>query len=349
MSFAAYGQPHKPVHGPAVWDGEEIGQDACWDYVLPQQTIEEIKANLARTELANLPFKEIDATKFPLPSFVKMGGDIARQLGQGRGVAKLRGLDISAFDLPTARTVFCGLCAHIGITVSQSHRGDYIGDVMDFRDASDDRRYHNGGEFIMHRDPSADVSALLSMRKAKEGGFNRLMSAGLLHNVLLTEHPDLMDVAYRGFYYRRTTPDRGETALFTPQRIPAFDFSTEGEFTAHYIPHFSEYYLERDGISPDAAESRIHAIIRDIMWDRPELYYETLMEPGDIQLVSNRVALHSRTDYIDWPDVDHARLLLRVWLQLPNLAPVPPHMIYFENSDRAGGGISAARSAVARG
>jgi hypothetical protein len=338
--YAAYGEKMHPVTGPAVWDRAEIADDAGWRYQLTPDTLSELRANIARLDPAIVVLKDVTPDNFPLPSFVEQGRAIARQLGFGRGIASLAGLDVASYTLPQLKLIYTGLSAHIGITVSQSHRGDYIGEVMDFRNKADDRRYHNGGEFVMHRDPTADVSGLLSIRRSMTGGYSRLLSAGMLHNVLLSERPELMETFYRGFYFRRTTPDRGNSELYTPHRIPSFDFSPTGEFMAHYIPHFSEYYQERDGLRSDHVEVRAQAAIKEVMWDRPELYLEYMMELGDMQFVSNRVALHSRTDYVDWPEIERARLLVRVWMQLPELPPVPTHMQYFENRDRADGGIA---------
>lgn len=346
-TFAAYGKPMQPVAGPALWDRAQITADPAWRYQLAAETLAEIRANISHMDAEQVVLKDVTAENFPLASFAGLGAEIRRQLGFGRGIANLGGLDVGNYTLSELKLIYSGLCAHIGITVSQSHRGDYIGEVMDFRDASDDRRYHNGGEFVMHRDPTADVTGLLSIRRSREGGYSRLMSAALVHNVLLAERPELMETFYRGFYFRRTTPDRGTTALYTANRIPSFDFAETGEFMAHYIPHFSEYYIERDGLPADHVEVRAQAAIKEVLWERPELYLEYMMEPGDMQFVSNRIALHSRTAYVDWPEIERARLLVRVWMQLPGLPPVPPHMQYFENRDRADGGIAKLEPAAA--
>jgi hypothetical protein len=224
--------------------------------------------------------------------------------------------------------------------VSQSHKGDYIGEVMDFRNDKDDRKYHSGGEFIMHRDPTADVVGLLSIRKSKAGGESRIMSAGTFHNALLQDYPHLMETIYAGFPYRRTTPDRGTTDLYTPYRIPVFDFTDSDEFSSHYIPYFSQFYQERDQLPAGHPEVQAQEAINDVLWNRPELYMEYMMEPGDMAFVSNRCALHARTDYEDFEEIERARLLLRVWLQLPNMSQMPGHMQMFENRDRADGGIA---------
>jgi len=342
--FAAFGKPMQPVSGPSVWNRSEITTNTNWHYQLSQQTIAEIKANLAIIDSSNLALKDINPDNFPLPSFAEQAKEIGQQLGSGRGIVKLAGLDIANYSLNEAKLIYSGVCNYIGVTVSQSHLGDYIGEVMDFRNSGDDRRYHNGGEFIMHRDPTADVTGLLSIRKSMEGGYSRLMSAGTMHNALLADYPDLMETIYQGFYYRRTTPDRGNTDLYTPYRIPVFDFAEGGEFMSHYIPGFSEFYQQRDELPEDHPEVLAQAAIKDVLWNRPELYMESMMEPGDMQFCSNRTILHARTDYTDYPEIERARLLLRVWLQLPELSTIPAHMEMFENRDRANGGIAKLES-----
>ncbi|MGB0846733.1 MAG: TauD/TfdA family dioxygenase [Thiolinea sp.] len=342
--FAAFGKPMEPVSGPSVWERADIMADDSWHYQLSKQTIAEIEANLSRIDANTVVLKEMNPETFPLPGFAEQSREIARQLGYGRGIAKLAGLNISNYSPEEAKLIYSGVCNHIGVTVSQSHLGDYIGEVMDFRNANDDRRYHNGGEFIMHRDPTTDVTGLLSIRKSMEGGYSRLMSAGTMHNALLADYPELMQAIYTGFYYRRTTPDRGKTDLYTPYRIPVFDFSDSGEFMSHYIPGFSEFYQQRDELPEDHIEVQAQNAIKDVLWNRPQLYLENMMEPGDMQFCSNRITLHARTDYTDWPEIERARLLLRVWLQLPELSLVPTHMEMFENRDRYNGGIAKLES-----
>ena len=38
------------------------------------------------------------------------------------------------------------------------------------------------------------------------------------------------------------------------------------------------------------------------------------LEPGDIQLLSNHTVIHARTDYVDHPEPDRKRHLLRLWI-----------------------------------
>ena len=53
----------------------------------------------------------------------------------------------------------------------------------------------------------------------------------------------------------------------------------------------------------------------DAQLQRPELQVRMHLRKGDMQLVNNFVALHSRTSFIDRPG--HPRHLLRLWLDDP--------------------------------
>jgi hypothetical protein len=65
---------------------------------------------------------------------------------------------------------------------------------------------------------------------------------------------------------------------------------------------------------------------------------------GDIQFLSNRTILHSRTDYVDAAEPERKRHLLRLWLMMPHWAPRPDAMHFHERVDRAGGGVRARQS-----
>jgi hypothetical protein len=46
-------------------------------------------------------------------------------------------------------------------------------------------------------------------------------------------------------------------------------------------------------------------------------------EPGDIQLLNNHLIYHGRTQYVDYPEEERKRLLLRLWLSVPGSRPLP--------------------------
>jgi len=54
-----------------------------------------------------------------------------------------------------------------------------------------------------------------------------------------------------------------------------------------------------------------------------ELCHEMWLEPGDIQLLNNHVIYHGPSGYEDAAGADAGRLLLRLWLAVPNSRALP--------------------------
>ncbi len=57
-----------------------------------------------------------------------------------------------------------------------------------------------------------------------------------------------------------------------------------------------------------------------------ELALQIDFELGDIYFVHNHVALHSRTQYRDWPEPERKRHLLRLWMSNDGERPLHPEI-----------------------
>jgi alpha-ketoglutarate-dependent taurine dioxygenase len=51
-----------------------------------------------------------------------------------------------------------------------------------------------------------------------------------------------------------------------------------------------------------------------------------LLEPGDLQFLNNRSVLHGRTEFKDYDSLDKKRLMLRLWLAMPDWIELPDSM-----------------------
>jgi hypothetical protein len=58
--------------------------------------------------------------------------------------------------------------------------------------------------------------------------------------------------------------------------------------------------------------------------ERDDLALRFMLEPGEFVLWHNFLNLHSRTEFEN--DATHRRLLLRLWLNVPNGRPVVPEL-----------------------
>jgi hypothetical protein len=60
-------------------------------------------------------------------------------------------------------------------------------------------------------------------------------------------------------------------------------------------------------------------------------------QPGDIQLLNNHCILHSREAYTDHAEAERKRLLLRLWLNVPNGRKLAPEFADRLNTGSRGG------------
>src|SRR5207237_7825695 len=96
----------------------------------------------------------------------------------------------------------------------------------------------------------------------------------------------------------------------------------DGKFTSHY----SRTYVEAAQRQPESEVPRVS----DRQWQALDLLarlaeeqcFDMSFAPGDIQFVNNHVIYHARSAFED-DDEGHDRLLLRLWLSMPNSRPLP--------------------------
>jgi hypothetical protein len=82
-----------------------------------------------------------------------------------------------------------------------------------------------------------------------------------------------------------------------------------------------------------------------------ELSFEMSFAPGDIQFVNNHVIYHARTAFEDDAVSGHDRLLLRLWMAMPNSGALPvDHEVLWGNIDAGArrGGIGQTAAAPLR-
>lgn len=325
-----------PVTGPFVWRGPEFagGGRAAWVWHLSDAQRADIDRALAGVRRRGLALEDVTAADFPLPSLADDLRAVERALTQGHGFALVRGLDVARYAEDDLGMIFWGIGTHLGIGVSQSYEGDKLGHVIDRGETG--RYYTAGGEIEWHMDP-VDVVGLLCHRKALEGGESRIASSFAIHNALAEEAPAALAPLYRGYHYSSRPADRVKEAAHTPHRVPVFATDKGGKPACFYLP-ISIRNATKVGVPLDDADRDAIGRI-DAIANRPDVYLEMEFEPGDMQFLNNRVILHGRTDYRDPPDPAERRHLYRLWLMMPNWAPLPPEMRIHGEGDKLGGGI----------
>lgn len=323
-----------PLTGPAAWRGEEIRTSTRWIRDLPASAVAELDAALAAVKKKGLAWSQITRQDFPLAALDGLLADIADELENGCGIMKLRGVPVERYDEEDLRKIYFGLGTHLGTPVFQNRSGELMRAIRD-EGAHVGRTYgetkdQKGGTFLssyartltngslrFHTDRT-DVVGLLCVQQARAGGVSKLASTPAIHNAILARRPELLNELF-GDYWRSRFGEEGTTKE-TAYPLPIFGLR-DGKFTSHYSLTFIEAAQMAPGV-PKLTDKQKEAI-EILMATAEELCFEMTLEPGDLQLINSHVTYHGRTPFEDDFAAGKSRLLLRLWLTMPNNRPLP--------------------------
>src|SRR5204862_479977 len=171
-----------------------------------------------------------------------------------------------------------------------------------------------------------DVVALFCIRQAKSGGLSQLCSSPAVHNEMLRHRPELCAALYEPVWRSRFGEEDASDVSSYP--LPVWG-ARGGKFTSHYSRTFIEAAQRRPEV-PRLSEAQAEAI--ELLHRlAEELSFEMSFRPGDIQFVNNHVIYHARRGFEDDP-ADGGRLLLRLWMAMPNSRALPEdHRVLWRN------------------
>jgi hypothetical protein len=309
--------------GPAAWLGQDMARhEDGWLYRLSAAEIAELDHAARHFLTLGRDLGEIRAADFPLTSFTSHLKALQTKLLHGNGIEVLRGLPVAGYSSQFAATVFCGIGAHLGSARSQNAAGHILGHVRDLGASSADpntRIYQTAERQTFHTD-SADVVGLLCLREAKSGGRSLLVSAETLYNRMRELRPDLLAKLFDPI----ATDRRGEVpeGALPWLTIPPLSWH-EGRLTVFYQRQYIDSAQRFEG-AMRLTPAHIEALdLFDTLANDPELHFGMQLQPGDMQFVYNHAQLHDRTAFVDWPEPDKKRHLLRLWLSVPGDRPLP--------------------------
>ena len=325
----------RSVSGPSVWTGDKLGGKESLVFELKERHLAALDADLRQVRARGLATESIGRADFPLLDIADELTALSETLQEGRGLTIVRGFPIDDYSLTDMETLYWGLGTHLGVAVSQSVMGDRLGHVIDVTDTDPHARaYRNNRELTLHTDFS-DIVSFLCVRKAKTGGLSWFASAMAVHNEILQTRPDLLSVLYKGFYWHRYAEEAPGAAPVTPWRVPVFS-SCEGKVSCRFI---------RSYITEAAAHASVDTLSdREIealdyfqaLAHREGLPVKFMLEPGEAVFINNFTVLHARESFDNFQAMDKRRLLLRLWMTVPEGRPVIPQIQIYD-SGRQGG------------
>ncbi len=332
------------ITGAAAWMAAEMAADARWSFPLTAEEVAEIDAALAHARKKSVPWETLTLADFPLPRLAGKLDALAEELENGRGLARLTGLPVERYAEDDLRLIWMGIGVHLGLPLYQDFRGQLMRDIRDTgRDVdaeyghkmldksgqtfvSSKARTLSNGPLRFHND-RCDVVGLFCIRAAARGGVNKVASTAGVHNVILARRPDLLEILFAPLIRSRLGEEfGGETMTYA---LPVFGIEA-GKLTSHYSRTYIEAAQEMPAVAPlaDAAWEAI-AMLQSVS---DEIGFEFTQAPGDMTFFNNHAVYHARSAFEDDPAQAAERLLMRLWLSMPNSRALPAdHAVLWGN------------------
>jgi len=313
----------EPITAPSAWYGPDLVNSTEWVYQLTDSDIAEIEAAMKPLAAREADIAKITRADFPLPTLGPKLKELCNQVIDGRGFQLIRGLPVDRYSNRESATAYFGIGTHFGNARSQNAKGHVLGHVKDLGLTADDpkvRIYQTTERQTFHTD-STDIVALLCLKTAKEGGASSIVSTMSIYNEMYKRAPDLLWELFQPFATdRRGEIPEGKKAFF---EIPVFNYY-EGYLSAIYARRYIESARRLEGVPPLTARQTAALDLFDSLAESPELRLDMDFQPGDMQWVHNHTTLHDRAAFVDWPEPEKKRHLLRLWLAVPGARPLPP-------------------------
>ena len=335
-----------PINAACAWHGRDMVESERWIRDLHPEHVEELDEALRAVETRGPEWHAITVDDFPLPGLSSLIEELRDELESGCGLMKLRGLPVERYNEDQLRKLYFGLGSNIGRTVHQNRRGELMRLIRD-EGAGVGKQYGQidaaagtgekpflssyartltNGALRFHTDRT-DVVSLLCVRQAASGGVSTICSSVAVMNEMLRRRPDLAQLLFEPVYRSRL----GEEFQTADEvyALPVFGVR-EGKFTSHFSLTYIEAAQKVDGV-PRLTDAQREAL--DYLLElAAELAFEMVLEPGDIQFLNSHVTYHGRTPFEDGLQSGGGRLLMRLWLSMPNNRPLPPdHSVLWRN------------------
>jgi hypothetical protein len=302
--------PRDPIVSPAAWRGDQIGGKSGLARPLEESELVALDEFLLATKAK--PTLEIRDEDFSDSRINELARVCRHELVRGRAALILTGLDPSRYASDGYRRIYWYLGQLIGRPAPQSERGDLLGYVRQEKDNPFGRGYISNVELNFHND-FHEVLSLACIQSASQGGESGLASCLTVHNLLLEERPDLLELLYEGWYdglhafYRIYKPPAELAMRFVP-----YFGSSNGVLSLHGVASmFNDQAAAERGVASPALIKEGVAAIQEIA-RRPGVAARFMLKPGEMVFWHNWTLLHARTAFENAPE--HERVLMRLWL-----------------------------------
>lgn len=308
--------PQEKINHAAAWTSEELfRRRGEWVYHLTKNDLLELDHALEELKATGREIPCFNSVHFRVPRLLAKLQPMIERLDTGLGILQIVGMPRERYSKDQASTIFWGLGAHIGQPWEQNANGDVLGDVRDTGKKITDpsvRGYQTDVEMELHTD-IADVTGLLCLNKAAEGGASQIASSISILNDLIENEPlAAKHLLTKHFCFDwRGEEGEGEQPYFYAK---VYEKTGRGMTSFPVFPYVrSAQRFEEVPRFTQKDEAAMEAFYKATA--KTELIYEFMQQPGEMLFFNNYFLVHGRSDYVDHEKPQDKRHLRRLWLE----------------------------------
>ena len=306
------------VSDERAWRASTIDDTAAWYYSLSEDCLSSFKRVICDAGRQPRPITAISRPGSSANGCGECLQPVLDALNSGRGFAIVERVPVEQYSVEEALSMYWMIGQFLATPMEQNIEGTLLYDVRDTgQNVAQGARFSvTNAESSFHNDNSfgellPDLVGLLCLQTAKSGGRSQLISGYALHNQLLENHPDVLETLYKLFHFDR----RGQfkTGESPTSQFPIFQWSM-GELIVRYLYYYIQVGHERTGKTLTVDQRNALEVVEELL-RRADFRVEFSLQPGQMLFTNNRWLLHNRTAFEDYPDPEHRRHYVRLWLR----------------------------------
>ncbi len=240
------------------------------------------------------------------------------KLLDGVGFFIIDGVCLKNFSVNEKNSIFILVSKILGELLIQNIRQEKVVVIKDVgKSMKTGGRYHETKEGGSHHTDSPqwknvpDWLGLFCVHNAKKGGTNLFLSACTIHNMILKESKNLLNLLYEKFHFdkRGEFKDGESPTVFEP----IFEYK-EGRIRFRYLRNYIDagHDIQNQPLSKSQKEAL--SLLDNLMCDE-NIILRYDLKPGDMVFSDNHRIIHGRTGFEDHEDENLKRQMLRTWVK----------------------------------
>ena len=263
---------------------------------------------------------ELDSiNKNDLPLFKKKILNFRNErLLDGVGLFVIDGICMESFSVKEKTSIYTLTSKILGELIIQNIKQEKLVEIKDVgKSMKTGGRYHETKEGGSHHTDSPqwenvpDYLGLFCVHNAKKGGTNLFLSAYTIHNRILQERKDLLDIFYEKFYFdkRGEFKDGESPTVFQP----IFELKNKKLFF-RYLRNYIDagHDIQNQPLSQPQKDALTYL---DNLMRMEDITLKYDLKPGDMVFSDNHRVVHGRTSFEDYDDENLKRFMLRTWIK----------------------------------